>query len=91
MFTLAVSGFSQRFSREEDAGSGLARAGTGRDIYSYSLEPALSCTSQSRQVESFPFRAEARKKFAKESFAQGVSWEVTGYPSFGLQLERERF
>jgi hypothetical protein len=63
----------------------------GRDIYSYSLEPAPACTSQSRQAESFPFHAEAGKKFARESFAQEVSWEFTGYPSLGLQLERERF
>jgi hypothetical protein len=31
------------------------------------------------------------EKFAGESFAQGASWKVTGYPSFGLQLERKRF
>jgi hypothetical protein len=33
----------------------------GRNIYSYSLEPALSCTSQSRHAESLPFHAEAGK------------------------------
>jgi hypothetical protein len=31
------------------------------------------------------------EKFIEESFAQGASRKVAGYPSFGLQLERKTF
>jgi hypothetical protein len=77
------------FSRKKHAGSSLARAGMGHNLYSYSLELALTCIFRSRPVESFPFPLKP-EKFARESFAQGVSWKITGYPSFGLQLERKR-
>jgi hypothetical protein len=35
--------------RDKHADSGLARAGTGRNIYSYSLEPAYAHTFRSGQ------------------------------------------
>jgi hypothetical protein len=31
------------------------------------------------------------EKFIGESFAQGASWKVAGYPNFGLQLKHKTF
>jgi hypothetical protein len=58
-FTPAIARFTQRFERERHAGSGLARAGTGCDFYSYLLKPALACTFRSRLAEAFSLNAEA--------------------------------